>query len=43
MTILAQIPEPSTLILVGLGLLTLAVLAWVRARRAAPRRPDKGP
>ena len=42
MTILAQVPEPSTIILMGLGLLTLVAIAWVRARRPARRPPKKG-
>ena len=42
MTIFAQVPEPSTVILVGLGLLALVVIAWVRARRTQ-RQPKKGP
>jgi len=41
-TILVQVPEPSTIILIGLGLLTVVAIAWVRARRPARRPPEKG-
>jgi hypothetical protein len=42
-TVFVQLPEPSTIILVGLGLLTLAVIAWFRSRRGTPRRTEKDP
>jgi hypothetical protein len=41
MTLLVQLPEPSMTIAVGVGLLTMAVIAWVRSRRRTTRRPEK--
>ena len=41
MTVLVQLPEPSMIIGVGLGLLMLAVIAWVRGRRATRPRTEK--
>jgi len=38
-----QVPEPSTIILMGLVLLALVAIGWMRARRSAPRPPKKTP
>ena len=38
---IANLPEPSTIILVGLALLALVVVGWVKARRPAKRRADE--
>ena len=38
-----QVPEPSTVILLGLGLLAVVAIGWIRARRTAKRRVDKLP
>ena len=38
-----QVPEPSTIILIGLGLLAMVAVGWARTRRASKRRNEKGP
>ena len=43
MTIAIALPEPSTVILLGVGLLILVVIAWVRARQTPPRHSEKRP
>ena len=35
------VPEPSTVILVGLALLALVVVGWLRARTKRPKTAEK--
>jgi hypothetical protein len=42
-TVAIAVPEPSTFILLGGGLLILVVAAWIRARRTPPRHSEKRP
>ena len=38
-----QVPEPSTVILLGLGLLAVVAIGWIRTRRTTKRRTQKLP
>ena len=41
MNILASVPTPGTLIVLGLGLITLALLSFLRRRRREPHRSPR--
>lgn len=43
MDTLSSIPAPTTLIVLGLGLITLALIGFMRRRRREPQRPSARP